>query len=219
MPRDEVARSGSVGSRALSPALRVAMAATLAAAVLAPSSAASEDVEPGLDRPCRTCSTRPDPFPASTISPGGRRGARLAGAERIRPIAASPIARRRSAIPAPACGRRSSRVTKCFSAVGRAGAARREVGELRRSESLRRRSRQSDQDARLVHSFRRFEPGELHAGQFLSPLVAQNRTYTRYEVRFNEAEFNSIVDHRLDASAMSCRRWKRRPISMSGRSR
>lgn len=36
-----------------------------------------------------------------------------------------------------------------------------------------------------------FEPGKLSG-----PLVAQNRTYTRYEVRFNKAEFDSIVDHK-----------------------
>jgi hypothetical protein len=35
-----------------------------------------------------------------------------------------------------------------------------------------------------------FKPGELG-----NPLVAQNRTYTRYEVRINQQEFNSIVDH------------------------
>ena len=29
----------------------------------------------------------------------------------------------------------------------------------------------------------------------MGPLVAQNRTYTRYEVRISEAEFDSIVDH------------------------
>ena len=32
-------------------------------------------------------------------------------------------------------------------------------------------------------------------GVFGSPLVAQNRTYTRYEVRINRAEYDSIVSH------------------------
>lgn len=36
-----------------------------------------------------------------------------------------------------------------------------------------------------------FKPGELG-----NPLVAQNRTYTRYEVRINREEYKSIVDHK-----------------------
>ncbi len=43
--------------------------------------------------------------------------------------------------------------------------------------------------------FADFNQASFTPGKFLSPLVAQNRTYTRYEVRINEAEFDSIVDH------------------------
>lgn len=39
-----------------------------------------------------------------------------------------------------------------------------------------------------------FTPGKLE-----NPLIAQNRTYVRYEVRVNEAEFDTIVEHKLYA--------------------
>jgi hypothetical protein len=46
-----------------------------------------------------------------------------------------------------------------------------------------------------LEPFADFNQASFIPGKFLGPLVSQNRTYTRYEVRFNEAEFNSIVDH------------------------
>ncbi len=46
-----------------------------------------------------------------------------------------------------------------------------------------------------------FNQASFTAGKFISPLIAQNRTYTRYEVRINEAEFSAIVDHRYYAKA------------------
>jgi hypothetical protein len=45
------------------------------------------------------------------------------------------------------------------------------------------------------NAFSDFNQASFTLGKFASPLVAQNRTYTRYEVRFNKAEFDSIVDH------------------------
>jgi hypothetical protein len=45
------------------------------------------------------------------------------------------------------------------------------------------------------NTFSDFNQASFTLGKFASPLVAQNRTYTRYEVRFNKAEFDSIVDH------------------------
>jgi hypothetical protein len=45
------------------------------------------------------------------------------------------------------------------------------------------------------NAFADFNQASFAPGKFASPLVAQNRTYTRYEVRFNEAEFDTIVDH------------------------
>jgi hypothetical protein len=45
-------------------------------------------------------------------------------------------------------------------------------------------------------TFADFNQASFDPGKFTGPLVAQNRTYTRYEVRFNEAEFDSIVAHK-----------------------
>jgi hypothetical protein len=44
--------------------------------------------------------------------------------------------------------------------------------------------------------FADFNQASFTPGKFLGPLVAQNRAYVRYEVRINEAEFDSIVGHR-----------------------
>jgi hypothetical protein len=44
--------------------------------------------------------------------------------------------------------------------------------------------------------FADFNQASFTPGKFLGPLVAQNGAYVRYEVRINEAEFNSIVGHR-----------------------
>ena len=46
------------------------------------------------------------------------------------------------------------------------------------------------------NTFADFNEASFTLGKFANPLVAQNRTYTRYEVRINEAEFNSIVEHK-----------------------
>ncbi len=43
--------------------------------------------------------------------------------------------------------------------------------------------------------FSDFNQATFKPGTFSNPLVAQNRTYTRYEVRMNRAEFDSIVGH------------------------
>ena len=43
--------------------------------------------------------------------------------------------------------------------------------------------------------FADFNQVTFKPGVFGAPLVAQNRTYTRYEVRMNRAEFDSIVSH------------------------
>ena len=62
MPRDDAARSGSPGGRAL----RALVAAGLAAAIFAPGSAAGEDVQPKVspDLIEDVPSTKPDPYPA-----------------------------------------------------------------------------------------------------------------------------------------------------------
>jgi hypothetical protein len=57
---------------------------------------------------------------------------------------------------------------------------------------------QADNRAKTLASFEPyadFNQASFTPGEFLGPLVAQNGAYTRYEVRLNEAEFDSIVDH------------------------
>ena len=49
--------------------------------------------------------------------------------------------------------------------------------------------------------FADFNQASFTPGRFLGPLVAQNHTYVRYEVRINQAEFDSIVAHRWFESA------------------
>jgi hypothetical protein len=44
-------------------------------------------------------------------------------------------------------------------------------------------------------AFAEFNQPSFTPGRFEGPLVARNRTYTRYEVRYNAAAFESIVDH------------------------
>ena len=54
-------------------------------------------------------------------------------------------------------------------------------------------------DVVTLHSFKPFSDfnqADLGLNKVSNPLVAQNRTYVRYEVRVNEPEFNSIVDHK-----------------------
>jgi hypothetical protein len=54
-------------------------------------------------------------------------------------------------------------------------------------------------DVVTLHSFRPFSDfnqAGFDLKKVLNPLVAQNRTYVRYEVRVNEPEFNSIADHK-----------------------
>lgn len=45
-------------------------------------------------------------------------------------------------------------------------------------------------------TFADFNQATFKPGEFGNPLVAQNRTYTRYEVRINREEFDSIIDHK-----------------------
>ncbi len=46
------------------------------------------------------------------------------------------------------------------------------------------------------NTFADFNEAGFAVGKFANPLIAQNHTYTRYEVRINEAEFDSIVENK-----------------------
>ncbi len=49
---------------------------------------------------------------------------------------------------------------------------------------------------RSFRPFGDFNQAGFGLGNMLNPLVAQNRTYVRYEIRVNEQDFNSIVDNK-----------------------
>ena len=158
---------------------------------------------PTTSRPsfCPTASTmcsrpRPIRIPRSTISPGAPSSRSLAARTDPAPTgAASPIAPRPLAIPAPASGRPSSPAT---SVPGRAGRARLPRLSPGRPTTARNpcgaESRWSDQDARVVRAVPGFQPVRLSSRQVAAnPLVAQNRTYTRYEMRLNEPEYSTLA--------------------------
>ena len=176
------------------------MAAALAVAVLAPSSAAGEDVEPKVspDRIEDVPSTRPDPFPAFDNF-AWRAFVALAW-----PALTDP-AHRGEPDRTKTLGDPGPRVWETFK-------SRYEVFQ-RGSDGRRARRRRSGRATKVGNPcgaevdnrtktlasftpFADFNQASFTPGKFLSPLVAQNRTYTRYEVRINEAEFDSIVDHR-----------------------
>jgi hypothetical protein len=69
------------------------------------------------------------------------------------------------------------------------------MGELSGSKSLRPDADNRTKTLASFTPFADFNQASFTPGKFLPPLIAQNRTYTRYEVRINEAEFDSIVDH------------------------
>ena len=65
------------------------------------------------------------------------------------------------------------------------------MGQPRRPQSLRRRN-----DKRTIASFRpfaEFNQPSFEIGSPANPLVAQNGEYVRYEIRFNEPEFETFV--------------------------
>ena len=72
------------------------------------------------------------------------------------------------------------------------------MGQLRRGHALRRHPVRRGGAVRLLAAFSKFG-NFAEASQFglANPLVAQNRTYTRYEVRVNRAEYDFIRDHKL----------------------
>ena len=200
MLRDAIARSGSVGGRAPGRALGVSMAAgLLAAAIVAPGSAAGEDVEPKVspDRIEDVPSTRPDPFPAFDNF-AWRAFVALAW-----PALTDP-ARRGEPDRTKTLGDPGPRVWETFKSryeVFQRGSDGRALPPAKWASYEGRNPCGADVDNRTktlasFTPFADFNQASFTPGKFLGPLVAQNRTYARYEVRINEAEFDSIVDHR-----------------------
>lgn len=194
MPRHEAARSGSIGGRAR----RAAMAAGLAAGVLAPGSAAGEDVEPKVspDRIEDVPSTKPDPFPAFDNF-AWRAFVALAW-----PALTDP-AHRGQPDRAKTLGDPGPRVWETFKSryeVFQRGPDGRALSPAKWDSYEGRNPCGDGVDNRTktlatFTPFADFNQASFTPGKFLGPLVAQNGAYTRYEVRINEAEYNSIVDH------------------------
>jgi len=199
MPRGGFARSASADGRARRPAPGVLLAAgMIGVALLAPTSAAGEDVTPKVspDLIEDVPSTKPDPFPAFDNF-AWRAFVALAW-----PALTDP-AHRGEPDRAKALGEPGPRVWETFKSRyemfqrgpdGRALAP----AEWDSYEGVNPCGPGLDNRTKTLASFAPFadfNQASFTAGKFLSPLIAQNRTYTRYEVRINEAEFDSIVDH------------------------
>ncbi|HLW89914.1 MAG TPA: hypothetical protein VKS78_01260 [Roseiarcus sp.] len=169
----------------------------LMTAALAPIQAFAEDVEPKVspDRIEDVPSTRPDPFPAfdnfswrAFIALAWP--ARLEAAHRGEPDRSKSLAdpgprvwetfKSRYEIFQPAA--QGAAAPAAWSSYGGKNPCGSNIGN----------------DVKTLSSFdlfSDFNQAGLSPGAFVGPLVAQNRTYTRYETRVNEAEFDSIVDH------------------------
>jgi hypothetical protein len=174
------------------------MAAGLAAGVLAPGSAAGEDVEPKVspDRIEDVPSTKPDPFPAFDNF-AWRAFVALAW-----PALTDP-AHRGQPDRAKTLGDPGPRVWETFKSryeVFQRGPDGRALSPAKWDSYEGRNPCGDGVDNRTktlatFAPFADFNQASFTPGKFLGPLVAQNGAYTRYEVRINEAEYDSIVDH------------------------
>ena len=176
-----------------------ALAAGFALAVLSPRLALSEDATPQVapDRIADVPSTRADPFPAfdnfawrafialnwPALTDAADRGA----PDRAKSLGdAGPRvwetfkARWEVFQPAPGGGPASPAAWTSYEGRNPCGAG-------------------ADNRLKTLASFKPFadfNQADDLPGKFLGPLIAQNRTYVRYEVRINQAEFDSIVANR-----------------------
>jgi hypothetical protein len=196
MPRDGAARSGSAGGWAL----RVIVAAGFAAAVaLALGAAHAEDVQPKVspDRIDDVPSTKPDPYPAFDNF-AWRAFVALAW-----PALTDP-AHRGEPDRTKTLGDAGPRVWETFKSryeVFQRGPDGRALTPAKWASYDGANPCGADADNRTktlasFAPFADFNQASFTPGKFLGPLVAQNGAYVRYEVRINEAEFDSIVGHR-----------------------
>ncbi len=179
---------------------RIGVAAFFAAVgmILAPACASAEDVEPKAlpDRIEDVPSTRPDPFPAFDNF-SWRAFVALAWPARTDPAhRGEPDRSKTPGDPGP-------RVWETFKSryeVFQRGPDGRALPPAKWGDYGGANPCGPDVDNRTktlssFNAFADFNQASFTVGKFASPLVAQNRTYTRYETRVNEAEFDSIVDH------------------------
>ena len=192
MPRDGAARTGRVGGRAL-------VAVGLAAALFAPRSAFAEDVQPKVspDLIDDVPSTKHDPFPAFDNF-AWRAFVALGWPALTDPAhRGEPDRTKTLADPGP-------RVWETFKSryeVFQRGPDGRALAPAAWASYDGANPCGADADNRTktlasFAPFADFNQASFTPGKFLGPLVAQNGAYVRYEVRINEAEFNSIVAHR-----------------------
>jgi hypothetical protein len=194
MPRESAARSASAGGRAP----RVALAASLAAALVAPGVADAEDVQPKVspDRIDDVPSTKPDPFPAFDNFAWRAFVALAWPALTDSPHRGEPDRTKTLGDPGP-------RVWETFKSryeVFQRGSDGRALAPAQWASYKGRNPCGAGVDNRTktlasFTPFADFNQASFTPGKFLGPLVAQNRSYTRYEVRISEAEFDSIVNH------------------------
>lgn len=179
--------------------LAVALACAGIALILSPNLATADDVEPKVapDRIGDVPATRPDPFPA--FSNFGWRAfialnwpALTGAADRGRPDRSKRLSDS------------GPRVWETFKSRYELFQRDRDGRALIPSEWTSYEGKNPcgpgiDNRTKTLSSFSEFSDfnqATFNLGQLGNPLVAQNRTYTRYEVRINREEFNSIVDHK-----------------------
>jgi hypothetical protein len=176
--------------------LKLVAAATLALAALPPAPAVAEDVTPLVspDRIDDVPSTKPDPFPAfdnfawrAFIALNWP--ARLEDGQR-----GEPDRRKGLADPGPRVWETFKSRTELFE-VGPDG---RPVSPSAWESYEGRNPCGPDADNRVKTlaafvPFAEFNQPGFALGEYLNPLVAQNRTYTRYEIRLNRPEYETIA--------------------------
>ena len=192
MPRDGAARRGcGVGGRTL-------VAAGLAAALFAPGAAFAEDVQPKVlpDLIDDVPSTRQDPYPAFDNF------AWRAFIALSWPALTDPAHRGepdRTKTPADPGPRVWETFKSRYEVFQREPDGRPLAPAIWASyDGVNPCGPGADNHVKTLASFAPFadlNQASFTPGRFLGPLVAQNHTYVRYEVRINEAEFDSIVGH------------------------
>jgi hypothetical protein len=167
--------------------------------VLTPIPAVAEDVEPKVspDRIDDVPSTRPDPFPAfnnfswrafiALAWPARTDAAHRGEPNRLKSLADS----------GPRVWETFKSRYEIFQPRAKSGVTAPAIwGSYEGQNPCGPKVSNSTKTLSSFSAFSDFNQAGFAPGFFLGPLVAQNRTYTRYEVRVNKAEFDSIVDHR-----------------------
>jgi len=199
VPRDEMERNERVPPSESSRALRRSVAAAVAAAFwLVPGFATAEDVTPKVspDRIEDVPSTRPDPFPA--FDNFAWRAFVALNWPALTDVAhrGEPDATRSLGDPGPRVWETFKSRVEVFQRGPDGGALT--PAKWASYGGINPCGAGVDNSTKTVASFEPYaelNQASFTPGKFLGPLVAQNGAYTRYEVRINKAEFDSIVDH------------------------